>query len=362
MRLFQNVGMYPSYLEHLNILAKSSNTFKDRMEVFLSDRYGACHILLPVLQGEKSTFFTNSDDQILQAYWAVEHGMSKKSSMEDILLAQIEQHRSEIFYNLNPMRYGKDFLKKLPGCVKKKIAWRAAPSANLDLGIYNLLLCNFPSILESYKKAGWHASYFCPAHDPKMNRYATNKDRPIDILFVGGYSRHHKRRAEMLTALAVELNHLSIRMHLDCSKLTKFSESFLGYLLPIYKYKRPDVIINISKPPVFGLDLYEAISRSKIVINGAVDMAGKDRGNMRCFEAMGCGSLLISDEGNYPFGMVNGKTMLTYNSLSQLIYKIDRALVSSEYLSIANNGFLLMQTKYNKKNQWLDFLKIIGSL
>jgi hypothetical protein len=49
--------------------------------------------------------------------------------------------------------------------------------------------------------------------------------------------------------------------------------------------------------------LYELIGKSKIVLNGVIDMVGRDRGNMRCFEAMGCGALLLSDEGNYPKGM-----------------------------------------------------------
>ena len=50
------------------------------------------------------------------------------------------------------------------------------------------------------------------------------------------------------------------------------------------------------------------------MLNGAIDMAGPDRGNMRCFEAMGCGALLVSDVGNYPVGMEAGVTMETYAS------------------------------------------------
>ena len=52
----------------------------------------------------------------------------------------------------------------------------------------------------------------------------------------------------------------------------------------------------------------------EIFLNGAVDMAGQDRGNMRCFEAMGCGSLLLSDEGNYPASMVAGDNLVTYSA------------------------------------------------
>ena len=50
------------------------------------------------------------------------------------------------------------------------------------------------------------------------------------------------------------------------------------------------------------------------MLNGAIDMADRDRGNMRCFEAMGCGALLVSDDGNYPQGMSPGETMRAYTS------------------------------------------------
>ncbi len=47
------------------------------------------------------------------------------------------------------------------------------------------MVCNFPSILRSYQERGWKAAYLAPAHDPAMDEYASNDDRPIDVLFVG---------------------------------------------------------------------------------------------------------------------------------------------------------------------------------
>src|SRR5207302_3215989 len=96
------------------------------------------------------------------------------------------------------------------------------------------------------------------------------------------------------------------------SRLTKLAESSIGRLLPLRARRRPEAIAKIAKPPVFGRKLYELVGKSKIVLNGAIDMAGHDRGNMRCFEAMGCGALLLSDEGNYPEGMIADKTIVTY--------------------------------------------------
>jgi hypothetical protein len=43
-------------------------------------------------------------------------------------------------------------------------------------------------------------------------------------------------------------------------------------------------------------------------------MPSADRGNMCCLEALGSGSLLLTDEGNYREGIGNGRTMVTYDS------------------------------------------------
>ena len=360
MRIFQNFGLYPSYRKRLDCLAKTSTTFAHRLDFFLDDRFGACHLLQPVLERSTTAFFTNGDDEILQHLWAIEQGMPKKSKLEAILFAQIEHHQTEVFYNLDPMRYTSDFIRRLPGCVKKSIAWRSAPSPGADFAAYDLIVCNFPSIIESYKKNGWRATYFSPGHDPVMDTYANNRDRPIDVIFAGGYSRHHLRRAMLLETVAALSQNLNVAMHLDCSRLNHFAELPIVKRLPFAKkHRRPDVLAGIAQPALFGRDLYKAIGQSKIVLNGAVDMAGSYRGNMRCFESMGCGALMLSDDGNYPPGMVDGETMLTYNKPDDAILLIKKYLGDPERLTIAQNGCQVVRENYSKQAQWNNFKVLV---
>lgn len=363
VRLFQNSGVYPAYIPRLRNLTQKFSRFEEMRQVFLDDRYGACHFLQPVLENSPDAFFTNGDDKELQKTWALEHGMSSATELSEILLAQIEHHQTEVFYNLDPMRYSSDFVRRLPGCVKHSIAWRAAPSPGADFSAYSLVVCNFPSILKSYQERGWRSAYLSPAHDPVMDRYAANTERPIDVLFVGGYSRHHRRRAEVLEAVAAQSRELNIVFHLDRSRLTRLAESPLGRLLPLKKHRRPNEICAVTADPVFGLDLYAALSNAKIVLNGAVDMAGDDRGNMRCFEAMGCGALMVSDAGRYPEGMIDGQTMLTYSSAQQATATIALALTNiTSTNEIAQRGHLLVSKKYGKDAQWNTFLNLVASL
>ena len=359
MRLFQNSGLYPAYVPRLRKLTENCFSFVSRIEAFLADRFGACHFLKPVLERDSAAFFTNGDDEQLQRRWAQEQGMPSKVSLASILLAQIESHRTEVFYNLDPMRYQSDFVRSLPGCVKKAVAWRAAPSPGADFSAYDLVVCNFPSILEGYRQRGWRAEYFSPAHDPEMDSYAANSDRPIDVLFVGGYSRHHRKRAVVLEAVSLLRDKLTIVFCLDRSRLTRLAESAIGHFLPLTSHSRPADIRAVSHAPVFGRELYKMISQAKIVLNGAVDMAGQDRGNMRCFEAMGCGSLLLSDEGNYPASMVAGDNLVTYSAPNIALDLIRQLLKSEDQrsgISVAGNA--MISEKYSKALQWERFINL----
>jgi hypothetical protein len=363
VRVFQNSALYPAYLRRLESLRSRNWTFEQQLAAFLRDGFGAPHILLPVIAGHAEAFFTNADDQILQRQWAQEHGIPAAASMESILLAQVEEHRAEIFYNLDPMRYQSDFVRRLPACVRKSLAWRAAPSPRADFSAYDLLMCNFKGILESYKKRGWRTAYFSPAHHPALDPYGYNADRPTDIIFVGGYSRHHRRRRELLEAVAGLQDRYRVAFYLDRSRFTRLAESFPGRFLPLATHRRPNKIRRISRPGVFGMELYTALSRAKIVLNGAIDMAGEDRGNLRCFEAMGCGALMVSDRGSYPEGMVDGVTMLTYGKPLEAVGVIEAALAAPERsLEIARSAHELMTVAYSKANQWRQFKRLVDGL
>jgi Glycosyl transferases group 1 len=183
------------------------------------------------------------------------------------------------------------------------------------------------------------------------------------VLFVGGYSRHHIARGKTLEQVASLAGTHRIVYCLDASRLTKYAESMIGAWLPLQKHRRPDAIAKIAKPPAFGRQLYELIGSSKIVLNGAIDMAGADRGNMRCFEAMGCGALLLSDAGKYPDGMDADATMLSYETGSDCLAHIENALKSwSEARKKADRGRDKTRDLYSKQRQWTLFERLLERL
>jgi len=361
MRLFQNSGLYPRYLKIFNSRHSEQYTFSERLQAFLNDRFGALHFLLPVLESDPNAFFTNGDDAILQRAWARENNLPTKISLEDILLAQLESHQTEVFYNLDPVRYGSNFVRRLPSCVKKTVCWRAAPSPGADFSEYDRVVCNFPSIIESWQKQGWHGAYLTPAYDPVMDEYASSEERPIDVLFIGGYSRHHIQRSETLESVSQLALSYRVSYHIDMSRITRLANSPLGLLPGVLRHRMPSNVKRITSEPVFGRELYRLMSQAKIILNGAIDMAGEDRGNMRCFEALGCGALMMSDHGHYPSGFVNGNTMLTYRNADDAAVQTAQVLNDWEQSkNIAKRGNTMIRNNFSKSVQWKMFQDLLG--
>jgi len=165
---------------------------------------------------------------------------------------------------------------------------------------------------------------------------------------------------EAVAKLAGEYN---IVYHLDRSRLCRLAESPIGRLLPLAKHRRPPAIRAITAAPTFGLDYYGVLSSAKIVLNGAIDMSGKDRGNMRCFETLGAGSLLLSDEGNYPDGMSDGQTIVTYRSPEHAVLQVKSLLDDSrQRLAVARAGHEMVSSRYSKEAQWERFEALVASI
>ena len=223
-----------------------------------------------------------------------------------------------------------------------------------------MLVNNFPALLEEYRKAGTRAEYFFPAYDPVMGDYARPwHERAADVVFTGGYSRHHIRRSAMLEAMAALSGGADVRLHLDISRMTRLAESPLGVLPTLRGLRRSDAVRSASREPVFGRDLYRALGDARIVINGAVDMIGKGRGNMRCWEALGCGALMLSDEGDYP-AHFTGETLACYAQESDAP-ALARALLDDpeRAAGIAASGHAMIAEKYSKQRQWERFEQLV---
>jgi len=350
----------PRYRE----LAKGQTTFAGHIGVFLDFRQNAMHILSPIQQRAEWAFFTNGDDVEVQKLWAREQGLPARTSIGDILKAQIEHHRADVLYNMDATGWNSEFIRSLPGCLKAVIAWHAVPAVDdVAFSDYDLVVNNFPDVAALIAKQGVRIDYFFPAYDPEMAPYAAREDRPIDLMFVGGYTRHHSQRATILETVSKLGQRYNVAFHLDRSRLCALAESPIGRMLPLAKHRRPPDVMAVARDPVFGRDYYAALSTAKIVFNGAIDLSGLYRGNMRCFETMGVGAMLLSDEGRYPEGMTDGETLMIYKSANQAVELVEAFLKNpAQRLGLARRGHDMVSTRYSKQAQWARFEQLAASI
>ena len=163
-------------------------------------------------------------------------------------------------------------------------------------------------------------------------RYSKKKlNRSIDITFIGsifvGESLHNKR-----VNLIFELmkNFKNSFIAINFSKKLLFTLLF-RFFRSIYKFQIFSEIIFIykiiyiyffsKKKPVFGQQMFDIISDSKILVNTHIDDT-EYAGNMRLFEGTGLGCLVLTDikkELNNLFKI--GKEIDVFENEKELIEK-----------------------------------------
>ena len=171
-----------------------------------------------------------------------------------------------------------------------------------------------------------------------------SSDGEIDVLFVGSCDL---RRIVMLEEIKA---HVSIRG-------SRWQRNF-----PLISRELQSRVID---KPVWGADLHELLSRSKIVINiTRTDFFGVETGiNLRLFEALAAGCFLLTDyceEINALFDV--GKEIEVFGSRSELGQKVRYYLEhEDERLAIAGRGhdkFLESHTWCNRVGQMASQMRI----
>ena len=365
MRLFELITYGKPYLDYFGAATKRrpADTHDRLKRLLLDDRYGNAHLLQPIDLGSSDAFLSVADDELSQRAWAREKSLSSGSSDEDIVLAQIEEHRAEVLYNVSPILYDSRFLRRLPGSVKRTLCWRAAPIGRADLSQYDRCVCNFQGLLDQWARLGLKTAWFEPAHDPVASEFGRNRDRLVDVAFVGGYSRHHRKRNLLLQRIAELGREHDIRFHFSLGRAARLVNGIwpMRWLMPGLALEGP--IRAVARPALYGRAMYQLFGNSRIVINAAIDMASEFRGNMRCWEALGCGAVMLSDEGAYPRGMRARRDFETYHDADDAVLKIKRILADYQaWRPMAAQGLATMETTYSKAAQWDAFVRLVGSI
>jgi spore maturation protein CgeB len=121
---------------------------------------------------------------------------------------------------------------------------------------------------------------------------------------------------------------------------------------------------NKVSAPIFGLDYYNILSRSRISFNRHTDAANGDVGNIRMFQSTGVGSCLLTDTGNNINDLFKEDTeILTYKTIDDAIDKINYLIqnpsLAEDIAKAGQKRTLLEHNAYNRCLQINDLIQKI---
>lgn len=366
MKIFWVGNVYPNAWEQIFVKERdeerelSYRELKEKIDASGTDYFttGWCKALRSIGYETENVIWNAVE---LQNLWLKEYlGRYKSSSLEEILLQQIKEYRPEILFANDCC--SASFLQQIKSevsALRLVIGWAGSAVAKdrSRQGLWkamDFILCCAPESVSYLQQEGAHAVHMNHAFPveilPALHK---NFDKHSEISFVGSIVRgeeYHLCRERLLLGLLGSLpldiyspsatitNRELIKMILamgiyDMAHL--FSAEVRTRILskiPILgrvctRIERPmlpvnDTLQKYMRPPVFGIDMFNILFNSDIVLNIHADSSPQFASNMRMFEATGVGTCLLTDnKKNMEELFVPGQEVVTYDSVEECIEK-----------------------------------------
>jgi spore maturation protein CgeB len=110
--------------------------------------------------------------------------------------------------------------------------------------------------------------------------------------------------------------------------------------------------------------MYQVLRRSRITLNSHIDLAGREAGNMRLFEATGVGAFLLTDfKDNLDTLFTPDREVAVWRSIDDCLHAIDRYLVDeSTRAEIARAGQARTLAQHTYRHRAAEILGFVDTL
>ena len=267
----------------------------------------------------------------LQQAWAKEHDMNLKN--KELLVEQLKTLAPEIvLFQDSNLFNGKwiDYIKSEIPSIKKVIGSCCNPFTAHQIQLYKnfdfMITCS-PFFDEQFKNSGLKSYHVMHAFEKDiLNRINLSSPKnKIDFMFIGSLipsNDFHDNRIQIIEEL--------LRRGIDLKVYSKLNkENNLELIAKKIMYYQTKILMNTGfhnivennltlkkfsilnsvpknphisgilrdrvRPPVFGLEMYQAIADSNICLNIHGGVAGDYAANIRLFEITGAGSCMVTD-------------------------------------------------------------------
>lgn len=375
MRLLK-LGIYPVayllnfYLKRPELIAQP---YSVQHRALLADGFGSADFwtgALTKLDYETTDIIANA--KILQTSWATENAINfdLNNWLFEIASAQIKKFRPDVLLIADYSTFTGDFLKNLRReCpfIRLVLGWCGAPYHDLSLfREWDVALSCVPELVADFRAKGICSYHVNHAFAPRILRELNLKSKPnVDFAFIGSLvkqSSFHLERERLLLHL-VKFTNLQIWSEIKRPSFKQRRNVFvrrkahnlvaaarragvperLINALPVWrkiaKWESPPIfeqdvdeqIIRRTRPPLFGIEMFQQLRDARVVFNNHIDISPVSASNMRLFETTGVGACLLTDwKENLSELFEPGKEVLTYRSAEECVEKVNYILEHEE--------------------------------
>ncbi|MGA9996661.1 MAG: glycosyltransferase [Pyrinomonadaceae bacterium] len=339
MRLQRITTSYPIYVEQ----------FYDRRPGLVNQPYAVQHSALLEDSSDWADFWSVALGKLgyeavdvfssmkpMQQRWAREHEtvFDEANWLLEITAAQVKAFKPEVLFVVDYVTFTAPFLRRLKAecpSIRLVLGWCGGPYSDASVfREYDLILSSVPELARDFLDQGHRCHHINHAFDPRvLERINTSGPPDVDFAFIGSVfkrNRYHTSREALLLDL-VEHTNLQIwtdvttasfeersgvrlrQMAYDTVQKAKrmgVSDAVLTAIPVIGKAARwesrptipetiEELITRRARPPLFGLEMFQKLQRSRISLNMHIDISPTHASNMRLYEATGAGSCLLTD-------------------------------------------------------------------
>lgn len=357
MRVHQSIHKYGPHIAafelRYGITDDTAISFTELHQLIINDGYGSVYRLEPPSPSiSNEVFFTVWNYERLQLLWAKEHGLADDCSINDIRVAQVKWFQPDVIYDFSG-RYRPDFIAKLKKDGVKAIyaLWNGIIEHNetpAKIPGYDVYISLHRPYIDYWNTHGFKSFELQPSIPIEWCESTKGSNRSIDILMYGQSNKEFFTERDEIIKNILKLNdkyNISIKLQLNDESNEIFTED-----------------ISLIEAPVYGNELYNCIKNSKIVINKCTDNNLSFKSNMRIFETIGNGALLLTEKGTYPEKIESEIDFLMYSTTEELLDLIDIVLSDWKSWSVfALNAKNRLLNNFSKETQWYNFIKNITS-
>jgi spore maturation protein CgeB len=259
--------------------------------------------------------------------------------------------------------------------IRLVLGWCGAPYTDASVfAAYDVVLSSVPELVQNFLAQGHRSEHVNHAFDPRVLDRIKQDEPDVDFGFIGTVAKrnkfHNSRELLLLELLqrapfkiwvdshspswqersnvlirqwAFDVVQMASRAGVSASTLEAIP--IAGKVRnwkarPALSPKLDARILAVAQPPLFGLEMFQQLQRTRVSLNTHIDISATHASNMRLYEATGAGSCLLTDwKSNLGELFEDGVEVVSYKSADECVEKVNYLLAhEDERRAIATGG------------------------